>query len=188
MNKIIPFGSLAIAIVAIVIGVTCTGGETVREIERANVGAITGPDVYSYMNVYGALGYREKIISIAPTSQYSTTTLAVENSGTNYMLSASGTTMTLPPVTTEGTVLTFTVNGALDTANVIIDSYEGDNIDGTLIVAGAVVDCRGEDQINFVVDGEADGDTVTLISDGTQWLIKDSNVLTAAKMTCTDPS
>lgn len=185
MNKIIPFVALVLAIVAI--GVASVGGsETVREIVK--VGAITSPDVYSYMNINGELGYRTKIVALAPTDQYATTTLTVEDSGTNYMLSATGTTIILPAVTTEGTHFRFTVAGALDTANVVIDSSEGDNIDGTLIVAGAVVDCRGEDQINFVVDGEATGDYVELLSNGTQWVLVDSGVLTASKMTCTDPS
>lgn len=188
MNNIISIVAVLIASVAIGIA-SLGGGETIREVVKEKaVGALVGPDVNSYMNVYGELGYRAKVVAVAPTNIYATSTLTIEDSGTNYMLSASGTTMTLPAVGVEGTTFTFTVAGALDTGNVIVDSYEGDNIEGTLIVAGAVVDCRGEDQINFVVDGEANGDTVTLVSDGTQWLIQDSNVLTSAKMTCTDPS
>jgi len=129
-----------------------------------------------------------KVASIAATNQYATTTLTAANSGTTYFLSASGTTITLPAVTTAGLNFRFAVGGALDTGNVIIDSAEGDNMDGTLIVAGAVVDCRGEDQINFVVDGEQLGDYVEVYSNGTQWFIGDSGVLISAKMTCTDPS
>lgn len=152
------------------------------------VGAIPGGEYYSEVAFLGGLKQTAPIVSVAKTSVYSTTTLQLKDSGTTYMLSASGTTMTLPAVTNKGWNARFSVGGALDTGNVIIDSAEGDNIEGTLIVAGAVVDCDAEDQINFVVDGENIGDYVEIYSDGTQWLIGDSGVLTASKMTCTDPS
>ena len=48
--------------------------------------------------------------------------------------------------------------------------------------------CSGEDQINFVVDGETIGDFFEIRSDGDQWVLGDSRVETAAKLTCTDPS
>lgn len=166
--------------------VTTVDGQPVR-VEKG-LGAMAGDENYNEVGFLGGLRNTYKVASIAKTSVYATSTLNMKESGTNYMLSASGTTITLPAVTQKGTHYRFTVAGALDTGNVIIDSAEGDNIDGTLIVAGAVVDCRGEDQINFVVDGEAEGDYVEVMSDGTQWLIVDSGVLTAAKMTCTDPS
>lgn len=119
-----------------------------------------------------------------------TTTLTASQSGTHVLLSGSNglTTITLPPVADAGSNFSFHVSGALATGNVVVDSAEGDNIEGTLIVAGAVVDCDAEDQINFVTDGENLGDYVEIVSDGTSWLIVDSGVLTSAKMTCTDPS
>jgi hypothetical protein len=80
------------------------------------------------------------------------------------------------------------VKAAFATTNYVIDSAEGDNIEGTLIVAGAVVDCNAVDQIDFVNDGENLGDYVEIRSDGTKWFIGDSGVLTGSKMTCTDPS
>jgi hypothetical protein len=133
------------------------------------------------------IGTGDKMVTIAKLDQYATTTLSVLDSGTTYLLSATGTLINLPKVN-KGTTFTFVVNGALGVANVVVDSAEGDNIEGTLIVAGAVVDCAGEDQINIVVDGENIGDYFTLTSDGTQWLIGDSGALTASKLTCTDPS
>lgn len=119
-----------------------------------------------------------------------TTTLTAAQSGTHFLLSGSNglTTITLPAVTDAGTYFGFHVNGSLATGNVVVDSAEGDNIEGTLIVAGAVVDCDAEDQINFVTDGENLGDYFEMVSDGTQWLLLDSGVLTSAKLTCTDPS
>lgn len=152
------------------------------------VGAIPGDELYSEFAALGGFRHTEKSVAYAPTSIYSTTTLQFKDSGTTYYLSGKGTTWILPAVTNKGANYRFVVNGALDTGNVIIDSAEGDNIEGTLIVAGAVVDCAAEDQLNFVVDGENVGDYVEVRSDGTQWLIGDSGVLTAAKLTCTDPS
>lgn len=125
---------------------------------------------------------------VTTTPITATTTIAASQSGTVFVIGTNGAKYTLPAVTNDGFYATFKVGSAFASTNAIIASAEGDNIEGTLIVAGAVVDCRGEDFVNFIMDGEAIGDTVTLVSDGTQWLIHDSNVLTTAKATCTDPS
>ena len=151
-------------------------------------GAQSGPDVYKDMYFHGSVALKAPVVSIAKTSVYSTTTVLASQSNSIFTHSASGTTMTLPAVTFTGATYRFTVGGALDTGNLIIDSLEGDNIEGTLLVAGAVVDCVAEDQINFVTDGENVGDYVELYTNGTNWLIGDSGFLTAAKGTCTDPS
>jgi hypothetical protein len=96
---------------------------------------------------------------------------------------------TLPAVASSaGVTLKFVIATAFDTANVVIDSAEGDNIEGSLIVAGAVVDCDAEDQIDFVHDGENLGDYVELRSNGVNWFIGDSGALTGSKLTCSDPS
>lgn len=117
-------------------------------------------------------------------------TVTAAQSGTTFTLErATGTTITLPNATNSvGAFYRFVVSAAFATDNYIIDSAEGDNIEGTLIVAGAVVDCDAEDQINLVADGENLGDYVEVYADGTQWLILDSGVLASAKATCTDPS
>lgn len=152
------------------------------------VGAIAGNELYTDFAALGGFRHTEKVVNYAPTSIYSTTTLQFSDSGTTYSHSASGTTYVLPAVTHEGATFRFAVGGAVDTGNIIIDSAEGDNIEGTLIVAGAVVDCAAEDQVNFVTDGENVGDYVELRSNGSNWLIGDSGFLTSAKGTCTDPS
>lgn len=166
------------------------GGAVVMRPESPSpvVGAIPGGELYEEFAALGGFRHTEKVVNFAPTSQYSTTTLQLLDSGTTYSISASGTTWILPAVTQTGVNFRWVVGGALDTANVVIDSAEGDNIEGTLIVAGAVVDCAAEDQVNFVIDGENVGDYVELMSNGTNWLIGDSGALTAAKLTCTDPS
>lgn len=114
-------------------------------------------------------------------------TLIANQSGSIVYTSASSSITTLP-ATRAGLVFTFAIDEAVEAGNWVIASAEGDNINGTLSVNNADVDCSGEDQLTFVTDGEVIGDNVTLRSDGTQWLIVDSNVATAAKLTCTDPS
>lgn len=142
-------------------------------------------DTDGNLNIVGTVsgGYKTSPIT-------ATTTLTASQNGTHFLLSGTNgiTTITLPAVTEAGTYFGFHVAGALATGNVVIDSLEGDNIEGSLIVAGAVVDCDAEDQINFVTDGENIGDYFEMVSTGSQWLLLDSGVLTSAKLTCTDPS
>ncbi len=115
------------------------------------------------------------------------TTITASQSGATFVIGTTGAVYTLPAVTNDGFKARFVVGSAF-TTNAQIKAAEGDNITGTLIVAGAVVDCRAVDYVNFIADGEAIGDFVEVYSDGTQWLIGDSGVLTTAKATCTDPS
>lgn len=154
-------------------------------VQTDTLGAMAGDEIYNEVGFLGGMRYTEKIATIAKTSIYATTTLNLKDSGTNYMVSASGTTITLPSVKAKGTHYRFTVGGALDTGNVMVTSAEGDNIEGTLIVAGAVVDCDAVDAINFIVDGENVGDFFEIVSNGTKWLLLGSGTLTSGKMTCT---
>lgn len=114
-------------------------------------------------------------------------TLSHAETGSIVFASSTGGTTTLPAAR-EGLHFKFFVGQAIATNNWIIDSAEGDNINGTLSVNNADVACAAEDQLNFVIDGETIGDNVELVSDGTQWLIVDSNIEAAAKLTCTDPT
>lgn len=132
------------------------------------------------VNMIASTGFQR---AITPSANI---TLTPNDSGSLYLI-ATGTTATLPAVA-EGLWFRFMISGAIADTNFVIDSAEGDNIEGALIVAGAVVDCAAEDQINFVADGENLGDFVEVYSDGTSWLIGASGALTAAKLTCTDPS
>jgi hypothetical protein len=127
---------------------------------------------------------QENIIEVAQTG--ATTTVSVEHfqSGSTFYLSASGTVMALP-APLAGVHYKFVIDGAVAIVNMVIQSAEGDNIEGSLIVAGAVVDCDANDRIDFVFDGENLGDYVELSSDGTKWFITGSNALTTAKLTCT---
>lgn len=179
---------LAIAVIAVVaLGVAVMSFTQEPEVvQPANegIGAMSGPDITQDVRVHGTLSYRENNITVSSTTE----AIRADWSGSSIVVeAASGTTMTLPALR-NGLNYRFVIGSAFDTANVIIDSAEGDNIDGTLVVAGAVVDCRGEDQLNFVNDGEAVGDFVEVRAVSGQWVIGDSGVLTSAKLTCTDPS
>jgi hypothetical protein len=114
-------------------------------------------------------------------------TLTAADSGTTYILkAAAGKTITLPALK-SGINFKFIVGSAFATTDWIIDSAEGDNIEGLLIVNGASVVAAGEDQINFVNSAETVGDHVSLSCDGTNWFVSGAGN-SAGSITVTDPS
>jgi hypothetical protein len=114
-------------------------------------------------------------------------TLTAADSGTTYILKAAeGKTVTLPALK-SGINFKFIVGSAFATTDWIIDSAEGDNIEGLLIVNGASVVAAGEDQINFVNSAETVGDHVSLSCDGTNWFVSGAGNA-AGSITVTDPS
>lgn len=114
-------------------------------------------------------------------------TLTAADSGTTYILKAAeGKTITLPALK-SGINFKFIVGSAFATTDWIIDSAEGDNIEGLLIVNGASVVAAGEDQINFVNSAETVGDHVSLSCDGTNWYVSGAGN-SAGSITVTDPS
>ena len=189
MKRFKIFITIAITLVlsaSVAMAVTMSVDEVKELVSEVTFGAFPGPEVYMDVTVYGTLTSKNKTTAITPTSIYSTTTLRIVDSGTSYTLSGSGTTITLPAVaSSDGVKLRFIVIGAATDGNFIINSAEGDNIEGSIIVAGAVVDCNDADALNFVVDGENLGDFFEIMSDGTNWFPLASGVLTSAKLTCT---
>lgn len=163
-----------------------------------NIGAFPGPEIYQDivingsltvtedLNVGGALTYKQKIVASVATDQYATTTLTIAQSGTTFLISASGTQFTLPASTTAevGTTYRFQVNGAIDTGSSTIASYEGDNIEGSIMIAGAVVDCDAADNVELDYGKENIGDYVEVMWGGTYWLVQDSNFLTSLSAVC----
>jgi len=148
------------------------------------LGAVAGPNVFMDMVFHGTVKMREATRAIAKTDITASTTLAVEESGTNFLLSASGTEIILPAVANTGVKYRFTINGASADANFAIKVADG-TLEGTLLVAGAVVDCAAETRVNFITDGENIGDFFEIVSDGTYWLIGASGALSSSKLTCT---
>jgi len=119
-------------------------------------------------------------------------TLTKADSGKVFILDASaGNTITLPALA-DGLNFKFIIGAAFATDNWIIDSAEGDNINGFVADLGttvAVVVASGEDQINFVASAETIGDHVTLIADygNLQWLVSGACAANGG-ITVTDPS
>jgi hypothetical protein len=199
MNK------LSLGIIALVVGViigaglmsfnkgATLGGVTIEdETFKHNVtveGTLTSADigVTDDLTVAGKVTVAGSIINTADTIT-ATTTLTTDSSTIQLLpASANMTTITLPAVT-SGLRFVFAVTGALTGSAVVIDSAEGDNIEGILMVNDTDVACEGEDQLNIITDGEVIGDRVEIVSDGTSWYILDSDIDAAGKMTCTDPT
>ncbi len=120
------------------------------------------------------------------------TTLTKADSGTVYILDAAGgATVTLPALA-DGLHFKFIVGANFASTNWVIDSAEGDNINGIIADMGATVagvPAVGEDQVNFVATAEAIGDWVELIADSgnSQWLVT-GMCATNGGITVTDPS
>lgn len=114
-------------------------------------------------------------------------TLTAADSGKTYILkAAAGATITLPALK-SGVHFKFIIGLGFATTDWIIDSAEGDNIEGLLIVAGSPVVASGEDQINFVNSAETVGDHVEFACDGTNWYVTGAGN-SAGSITATDPS
>ena len=114
-------------------------------------------------------------------------TLTAADSGKTFILSAAaGVTITLPALK-SGIHFKFIIGAAFATTDWIIDSAEGDNIEGLLIVNGASVVASGEDQINFVNSAETVGDHVEFACDGTNWYVTGAGN-SAGSITATDPA
>ena len=128
----------------------------------------------------GTLSYLELTEAVTATD-----TIAIAESGKTFYISGTTTTLTLPAISTaDGVIFRFVVSGDLSTDVIITTAGAADIIEGTLIVAGAAVDCEAEDKITFVGDGENLGDYSELRSNGTNWFIGSSGALSGSKMTC----
>ena len=115
------------------------------------------------------------------------TTLVGADSGKVIFLNATGGgTVTLPALKL-GASFKFIIGSTEPTTNWIIDSAEGDNIDGILVVNGASVAAAEEDQINFVASTALAGDYIELECDGSNWFVNGVGSASGS-ITATDPS
>jgi hypothetical protein len=160
-------------------GISVNGTEVIN-----NLGRFTGVVTGSFSGTTGAFSGAVTALKsvLAPAAD---TTLTAAQSGSIIKMNTAGQDMTLPTASAStGAHYRFVVTAAVATTNMTIVAAPADTIEGTLIVAGAVVDCDAADIITFVIDGENIGDFVDLYTDGTSWLIGESGTLTASKMTC----
>jgi len=130
----------------------------------------------------GFAGSKNSLSTIS--TRVASTTLATTDSGKTYILTTT-TEFVLPATTTASGVHYKFVLGGLTTASSSIRTYDlTTGIEGTLIVAGAVVDCDKEARITFGTDFENLGDYVEVWSNGTYWFIGDSGALTGSALAC----
>lgn len=161
-----------------------TAGQVLQADSQGRIQAVS-PSALSSLSgltiTSSSIGLAESYESVTATN-----TIEIAETGKTFYISGVPMTHTLPSVTSSaGVVYKFVISGAISGTSTIAVS-DGDNrIEGTLIVAGAVVDCDAEDAINFMGDGENVGDFVELRSNGTKWFIGASGSLTSAKTTCT---
>lgn len=132
-----------------------------------------------------ALSATTTIIEAANGIEWADNTLTVAESGTTfYMGTSTGFTYTLPPAT-NGVWFKFVVAATFTTTNYVIDSAEGSNIDGSLMVVSTIVECDAEDQINFVHSAENIGDWIEIRSNGANWFITGGQGQDSGAITCT---
>lgn len=119
-------------------------------------------------------------------------TVSRDESGATFILDdAAGHTITLPPLA-PNLVYEFVVGASFATTNWVVDSSEGDNINGVIADLGSTVAgviASGEDQINFVASAETIGDTIKLVADyaNSQWIVS-GHCGANGGITATDPS
>ena len=121
-----------------------------------------------------------EVISVA-------TTLTAADSGKIFLLSAAAGKVVTLPALQSGLNFKFVTALAFATDNWVIDSAEGDNIEGIIVVDGASVPAVAEDQINFVATAESLGDFVEFNCNGSKWYVSGVGAL-AGSITATDPS
>lgn len=148
------------------------------------VGTATGGSDSGNVKVRGVQqgGYFAKAITGA-------TTLTNADSGKVCIMNATdGATITLPTLE-DGVWFKFVVGATFANTDWVVDSAEGDNINGTVVVNGASVVAAAEDQINFIATAETVGDWIEIIADetGAQWLVNGVGAA-AGSITATDPT
>jgi hypothetical protein len=112
-------------------------------------------------------------------------TLTADDNGKVFILGdAAPGTITLPAVASNVGFECKVIVGFAITSNGVVASAEGDNLEGAVMVANAVVTVDAADQINFVASAENIGDWASFVSDGTYWYV-DGRALTSAAITAT---
>jgi len=134
------------------------------------------------LGTFDTVVYRESSTNLTVT-----TTLTATDSGKTFYISGNTSTFYLPATSTAivGATYRFVVGGALASTSSVKTATGADEIEGTLIVAGAVVDCDAEDEIDFGAAFENIGDYVEFRWSGTYWMLGDSGALTANALSCT---
>lgn len=180
-NQSVPTGELGASGTRFPSGISADSTSPSAGQVRGSTLTITGNTTLSgTLDLAGELNYVEAY------NEAGTTTLTTALSGTTFSITGAGPVFTLPATTSpDGLVYRFVIGGAVSANATIVTSDGGNNIEGALIVAGAVVDCDAEDTLTFVADGENIGDFVELRLVNGYWMIGASGAFTGSKLTCT---
>lgn len=184
MNKLMK--GIAIAVAGVLVLFAIIGSKTMPstggsfnpvKVDFAQGISVNGTDVISSTRALTAL---------APvTTLTSDTTITAAASGTIYNIGTAGVDVTLPsPTTSAGVNYRFVVSANYATTAMTIISGTADTIDGSLMVAGAIVACDAADLISISATNEDVGDFVEVTSNGTNWVVGPSNAFAASVMTC----
>lgn len=141
----------------------------------------------STLTVAGASDFKAITYLESSSNLTATTSITSAMSGKTFYISGNTSTWTLPATSSAiiGATYRFVVGGALAVTSSVKTAGGADEIEGTLIVAGAVVDCDAEDSVDFGASLENIGDYVEFRWSGTYWMIGDSGALTALSLACT---
>ena len=160
-------------------GATTLSGATTISGATTQSGAITRSSLLTETG--GTIGLTE---TVAATNVLT----AAECGKTMFLSHATEFQTTLPAISTAaaGCEFEFVITAAAASANytVITGNTKEAIITGLITLNNVQTACASEDTITFV-DGNAIGDYVRVVSDGTNWLIS-GEAITAAKLTCTD--
>lgn len=114
------------------------------------------------------------------------TTLTADQSGSIINMGTAGLDLTLPsPTAANGAHYRFVVSANFATTAMTIVAGTADTLEGSLLVAGAVVDCDAGDLVSISATNENIGDFVDVFSNGTNWVIGASGALAASVLSCT---
>ena len=146
----------------------------------SSTGVLSSSGAASIGSITAGLNYYKPVVT--PTAD---TTLTVAQSGTIFNMGVAGLDLTLPsPTVANGVHYRFVVSAAFATTAMTIVAGTADTIEGSLIVAGAVVACDAADLVSIAATSEDIGDFVDVFSNGTYWVIGANQAMTASQHTC----
>lgn len=141
---------------------------------------LTASGASSIGSITAGLNYFKPVLT--PTVD---TTLTVAQTGSIVNLGTAGVDVTLPsPTAANGVHYRFVVSAAFATTDITIVSGTADLIEGSLIVAGAVVACDAADLITIAAANEDIGDFIEIYSNGTKWMVGANQAMTASNHAC----
>lgn len=145
-----------------------------------NTGTTTLTGATSIGSTTAGLSYYKPVVDATADA-----TLTIAQTGTIFNIGTAGVDLTLPaPTTAAGVHYRFVVSAAFATTDATITVGNTDLIEGSLIVAGAVVACDAADTITIAAANEDIGDFIDIYSNGVKWMIGSNQAMTASNHAC----